>query len=139
MWPPRSTAAGGKSAPGNLLTLIQSGINLSDAGQWTAAAEIVLDSETLLPVIPRPPKIFCVGLNYLDHAAESPYKDTPTYPAVFPRYATSLVAHGQPMIRPTVSEQFDYEGELVVVIGKGGRHIGKQRSAFTRCGLLDLQ
>lgn len=111
--------------PGSLLTLIQSRRNLSDASQWTPGAEIDLESQTLLPLISRPPKIFCVGLNYLDHAAESPYKDKPTYPAVFPRYATSLVAHGQPMIRPTVSEQFDYEGELVVVIGKGGRHIGK--------------
>ncbi len=78
-----------------------------------------------LPPLLRPPKIICVGLNYADHTAESPYAQ-PTYPTLFPRFASSLVGHGQPIIRPRCSEQLDYEGELVAVIGRGGRHIPVQ-------------
>lgn len=107
----------------NLTSLIRSGADLASAPKGEAMS---LDMAALLPVIPRPPKIFCIGLNYLDHAAESPYKERPTYPAVFPRYATSLVAHGQPIIRPTISRELDFEGELVAIIGKGGRHIRRE-------------
>ncbi|MDB5744469.1 MAG: hypothetical protein JWR68_2784 [Polaromonas sp.] len=75
-----------------------------------------------LPPIPRPPKIFCVGLNYVDHSKES-NMDQPTYPTIFARYHTSLTGHKSPIIRPHSSIQLDYEGELVAFIGKGGRHI----------------
>lgn len=109
----------------SVLERLQAGIDLSKAEGLAKGEEIDLEEVTLLPLIATPPKIFCIGLNYLDHAAESPYKDRPTYPAVFPRYATSLVGHGQPIVRPQVSEQLDFEGELVAVIGKGGRHIRK--------------
>lgn len=109
----------------SILQRIQSGLDLTQAEGLTDGPQIDLETATLLPLIATPPKIFCIGLNYLDHAAESPYKDRPTYPAVFPRYATSLVAHGQPIVRPEVSEQLDFEGELVVVIGTGGRHIAR--------------
>lgn len=109
----------------SVLERLQTGIDLSKAEGLAKGEEIDLEEVTLLPLIATPPKIFCIGLNYLDHAAESPYKDRPTYPAVFPRYATSLVGHGQPIVRPQVSEQLDFEGELVAVIGKGGRHIRK--------------
>jgi 2-keto-4-pentenoate hydratase/2-oxohepta-3-ene-1,7-dioic acid hydratase in catechol pathway len=67
-------------------------------------------------------KIICVGLNYADHAAESPYAK-PDYPVYFLRVATSLIAHDAPIIRPRVSTHLDFEGELVAVIGKGGRAI----------------
>lgn len=79
-----------------------------------------------LPPIARPPKVVCVGLNYIDHAAESPYKDVPSYPAVFPRFASSLIGHGADIVRPLASPQLDFEGELVAVIGKGGRHISRE-------------
>lgn len=79
-----------------------------------------------LPPLARPPKIVCVGLNYVDHAAESPYKDVPSYPAVFPRFASSLIGHGEAIVRPAVSAQLDFEGELVAVIGRGGRHISRE-------------
>lgn len=87
----------------------------------------VLDPAMLrnLPPLARPPKIICVGLNYADHAAESPYKNVPDYPAFFPRFASSLIGHGEPIIRPSVSEQLDYEGEVAAVIGKGGHHISR--------------
>jgi len=81
-----------------------------------------------LPPISRPPKIICVGLNYIDHVAESPYKDLPTYPAFFPRFASSLVAHEEPIVRPIVSEQLDFEGEVAAIIGKGGRGIARDRA-----------
>lgn len=78
-----------------------------------------------LPPVPRPGKVLCVGLNYLDHANESPYQGLPDYPAFFPRFASSLIADGAPILRPFVSEQLDFEGELAVIIGKPGRHIAE--------------
>jgi acylpyruvate hydrolase len=78
----------------------------------------------LLPPIPKPDKIFCIGLNYRRHAEESG-QPIPEYPVVFSRYPTSIVAHDAPLIRPNASTWFDYEAELAVIIGKGGRHISK--------------
>ncbi|WP_426959377.1 fumarylacetoacetate hydrolase family protein [Muricoccus radiodurans] len=86
-----------------------------------------LDGLHLLPVIPDPDKIICVGLNYRDHVAETGRTVTEK-PALFARYAGSQVGHGQPLVRPRVSEQFDYEGELAVVIGTGGRHIAPEEA-----------
>ena len=86
------------------------------------APELTLAGLRLAPVIPNPDKIICVGLNYRDHVAETGRTETPN-PALFARYAGSQVGHGQPLIKPAVSDEFDYEGELAVIIGKGGRHI----------------
>lgn len=83
---------------------------------------------TLLPVIPRPGKIVCVGLNYASHVRETGH-DHKDHPAIFTRWADTLVAHGQPLIRPTVSQRFDYEGELAVVIGKAGHKIARADAA----------
>jgi acylpyruvate hydrolase len=69
-------------------------------------------------------KIICVGLNYRDHAGESGMQ-VPDYPTLFARFASSLIPHGAPIIRPPESDRLDYEGELVAVIGKGGRRISK--------------
>jgi len=80
------------------------------------------------PPIENPGKIICVGLNYADHAAESPYKNVPEYPIFFARFANSLVAHNEPLIRPKVSADFDFEGELAVVIGQKCRHVTKDRA-----------
>ncbi|MBL0423346.1 fumarylacetoacetate hydrolase family protein [Ramlibacter sp. AW1] len=80
-----------------------------------------------LPPVADPAKAFAIGLNYLDHAAESNF-EPPKYPVVFQRYRSSWVAHEQPLVRPRVSTQFDYEAELVAVIGKGGRHIAPERA-----------
>lgn len=79
-------------------------------------------SVAFLPPVLRPGKIICVGLNYADHTKESAYEQ-PDYPTLFPRYVSSLVAHGQPLIRPLVSDSLDFEGELAVVMASGGRHI----------------
>jgi 2-keto-4-pentenoate hydratase/2-oxohepta-3-ene-1,7-dioic acid hydratase in catechol pathway len=74
------------------------------------------------PVIPDPGKIICVGMNYRDHTAEVG-REVTEKPTLFARFAGSQVGHGQPMIRPAVSEQFDYEGELAIIIGRGGHNI----------------
>ena len=87
-----------------------------------AAPDMSLDGLDLAPVLPNPDKIICIGLNYRDHVAETGRTETPN-PALFARYAGSQVGHGQPLVKPAVSDEFDYEGELAVVIGTGGRHI----------------
>jgi 2-keto-4-pentenoate hydratase/2-oxohepta-3-ene-1,7-dioic acid hydratase in catechol pathway len=75
-----------------------------------------------LPLIPHPEKILCAGINYRSHAAETG-RELPKQPSMFIRFTDTLVGHDGEMIRPTVSDNFDFEGELAVVIGKGGRHI----------------
>jgi|SRR5690625_1561266 len=77
-----------------------------------------------LPPIAYPSKAIAVGLNYVDHATESNF-EAPDYPVLFQRYPSSWVAHQEALVRPSVSTQFDYEGELVVVIGKAGHRISK--------------
>jgi 2-keto-4-pentenoate hydratase/2-oxohepta-3-ene-1,7-dioic acid hydratase in catechol pathway len=79
---------------------------------------------TYLPVVPRPPKIICLGLNYADHAKEGGHAK-PEYPSFFMRGATSQVAHNQPIIRPKASTKLDYEAELAVIIGTRARHLTK--------------
>ncbi|RDV00625.1 fumarylacetoacetate hydrolase family protein [Trinickia dinghuensis] len=111
----------------SLEALLARGVDLAEYVNAQAAQERLLASDLkLLPPLQRPPKIICVGLNFADHTSESKYEQ-PDYPTLFFRVATSLVAHEQPMIRPRVadSEGLDYEGEIAVVIGKGGRHISK--------------
>ena len=81
-----------------------------------------LQGTKFLPVIARPGKIVCLGLNYAEHAREGGF-EVPDYPALFLRVASSLVADGDPIIRPLASEKLDYEAELAVVIGRRGRHI----------------
>jgi 2-keto-4-pentenoate hydratase/2-oxohepta-3-ene-1,7-dioic acid hydratase in catechol pathway len=118
----------------------------AEAALRDTAVDVDEGSAAFGPPIARPGKIICVGLNYADHAAESPY-DKPTYPVYFLRVATSLLGHGQPVIRPRVSEQLDFEGEMVVVIGKAGRAIPQNQalehvaaySVFNDVSLRDYQ
>ncbi len=79
----------------------------------------------LLPVIPNPGKVFCVGLNYKNHVAEMKRADT-EHPAIFTRFADSLSAHGAPLPKPAASACFDFEGELAIIIGKAGHHIRQE-------------
>jgi len=75
-----------------------------------------------LPPIGDPSKVLCCGLNYRDHAIETG-AEIPDYPIIFTRATTTLVGHGQPMVRPKASVQYDYEAELAVIIGQAGRHV----------------
>ena len=86
------------------------------------AATLNFDDLELLPVIPNPDKILCVGLNYKDHLAESGRAST-ELPAIFLRVPSSQVAHGQAILRPAESHRLDYECEIAVIIGEGGRRI----------------
>ena len=92
-----------------------------------AAPDFPLEGLELAPVIPDPDKIICVGLNHRDHVAETGRTVTEK-PALFARFAGSQVGHLRPLVKPAVSDEFDYEGELAVVIGTGGRHIPAERA-----------
>lgn len=95
----------------------------------TAPEQAELPLKDIAPAIPlpRPGKFVCVGLNYALHAKEGGH-DIPEYPSLFVRWPTSLVAAEAPIVRPKVSDQLDYEGELAIVIGKGGRHIREEKA-----------
>ncbi len=97
---------------------------LIDAAEYAQErdAELSWADVTLLPVIPDPSKILCIGLNYQKHKIETGRPDA-DHPTVFTRFADSQVAHGQPMVKPASSERFDYEGEMAIIIGRGGRNI----------------
>ncbi|MBK1659041.1 fumarylacetoacetate hydrolase family protein [Paracraurococcus ruber] len=93
------------------------------------APDLALAEVTLLPAVPSPlRKVLCVGLNYRAHVAESAGREVPEQPRIFARLADSIIPHGAPLVRPRNSIQFDYEGELAVVIGRAGRHIPAARA-----------
>lgn len=97
--------------------------NFAAALQSKASAErLALKALQLLPPIARPGKIFCIGHNYETHRREM-QRDPTLFPATFFRFADTQVGHGQPVVIPRISTAVDYEGELAVVIGKGGRYI----------------
>ncbi|MEE2997084.1 MAG: fumarylacetoacetate hydrolase family protein [Pseudomonadota bacterium] len=120
-----------KKIPTDLKELIAQGKGaMQRAGRAAKLAKpnaIVKGRVSYLTPIQNPDKIFCIGLNYKDHAAEAGLK-APTYPVVFTRFATSFVAHGQALVRPKASKHFDYEAEMVAVIGKKARNIKKSEA-----------
>jgi 2-keto-4-pentenoate hydratase/2-oxohepta-3-ene-1,7-dioic acid hydratase in catechol pathway len=116
--------------PATLDALLQGGpAALAEAQRVGTAARMRMPVADLqwLPPVQSPAKAIAVGLNYVDHAAEGHF-DPPKYPVLFHRFPSSWVGHGEPLVRPHVSTQFDYEGELLVVIGKAGRYIDKGRA-----------
>ncbi len=123
--------------PGDMVGLIgkQDGIKAAQAAAEAAGADArqPWDGLKFHPPITNAGKIMCIGLNYADHAKEGGH-DRPEYPSLFMRGNTTLVAHGAPLIRPLVSEQLDYEGELVAVVGKRGRHVKQQDAVAYICG-----
>ncbi|GGZ11149.1 5-carboxymethyl-2-hydroxymuconate isomerase [Novosphingobium colocasiae] len=117
--------AGAMSGVANLCDLIAH----SSVAEARAAVDAVRERISLadieyLPVIPNPSKIFCIGVNYETHRVET-NRERLGYPIVFLRVADSQVGHGAPMVRPRVSERLDFEGEVALVIGKGGRDISE--------------
>ncbi len=110
---------------------------LVEAGQ-RKPADYALADIALQPPIPSPEKIICIGVNYPDRNEE--YKDgqaAPKYPSMFIRFPRSFVGHGASLVRPKASPQLDYEGEVTLVIGKGGRHIS-ERDALSHIAGLTL-
>jgi 2-keto-4-pentenoate hydratase/2-oxohepta-3-ene-1,7-dioic acid hydratase in catechol pathway len=129
--------AGGKiislreSGVGDVLSIIAGGADAMDrVRRWAESAPggEVLDAGAvkLLAPIPRPPKIICIGLNYRDHAAESKMQ-IPDVPTVFAKFPTAVTGPGHPIVLPRNSSKPDYEAELAVVIGRGGRHIPEEQ------------
>ena len=99
-------------------------------------ADFTLDQVTLELPLPDPSKILCIGVNYMNRNAE--YQDgsqAPTYPSLFMRSALSFAPHDAPILRPPESDQFDYEGEIVLVIGKQGRRISQEDAMDHVAGL----
>jgi 2-keto-4-pentenoate hydratase/2-oxohepta-3-ene-1,7-dioic acid hydratase in catechol pathway len=125
-----SVADLGEISP-SLLDFISSPKYVERAGiAAKASRKVPLASIRYLPVIVKPEKVVCVVRNYLDHhneAVASGLKvELSSFPPIFLRYARSQVGHGEPILRPIVSEQLDFEGELAVIIGKSGRHIPEE-------------
>lgn len=113
----------------SLLSLGHQGLKEAEEAIKNASSEASIPSEsiTFLPLIPRPPKIICIGRNYAAHAIEGGAKP-PKYPEIFYRGSTSLIAHNAPIIRPKCSQKLDYEGELVAIIGNKARHISRENA-----------
>ena len=105
----------------------------SAAKSAKAASHRPLEGLRYLPPIQNPGKIICLGLNYADHAKEGGHAK-PEYPSFFLRCASSLVAHGQPILRPRVSIKLDYEAELVAIVGKTARNIDKANALSVIAG-----
>ncbi|VWX61162.1 2-keto-4-pentenoate hydratase/2-oxohepta-3-ene-1,7-dioic acid hydratase in catechol pathway [Burkholderiales bacterium 8X] len=118
------TAAGLPATLDELLRGGTDGLQAARRAADSAKTRLPIAGIDWLPPVQSPAKAIAVGLNYVDHAAEGNF-EPPKYPVLFHRYPSSWVGHNQPLVRPHVSEQFDYEGELVVVIGKAGRYIDK--------------
>lgn len=114
----------GSSAP-DLRTALEKGLLDPTHEVDKSASRHRLDTVTLLPVIPNPDKILCVGVNYKTHLRETG-REQPTHPMIFVRFADSQIGGGEPMVRPRESVKFDYEGELAVVIGRAGRRIARK-------------
>jgi 2-keto-4-pentenoate hydratase/2-oxohepta-3-ene-1,7-dioic acid hydratase in catechol pathway len=123
-------AAADASLPKDLAALIAAGpaaLAKVKAAAAKASAKLPLKSVKAALPMARPSKFICVGLNYALHAKEGGHP-IPTYPSFFMRVPTSLNAAGAPVIRPKISIQLDYECELTIVIGKGGRHIPEAKA-----------
>jgi acylpyruvate hydrolase len=123
-------SAGSADAPRTILELLEGGEEAMAAARTAAeagsqnGASRTASEVALLPVVPRPPKILCIARNYAEHAAEAKL-DVLEQPNIFIRYAQSLLADGEPIQVPRVSDQADWEAELAVIIGKGGKHIAR--------------
>ncbi len=115
---------GKRFAAATLRDFLASGDMSKAAALASEPADYAFDAVTHEPVIPNPDKIICVGLNYHAHIEETGREETPN-PVLFARYAGSQIGHDAPLIKPLESDQFDYEGELAVIIGKEGRRISE--------------
>jgi len=116
-------ALGPDGAAGSLVAfLTQAPEAIATALARAGGARQKLADTHYLPVIEKPGKIVCLGLNYAEHAREGGFA-VPDYPALFLRVTSTLIAHGEAIQRPSASEALDYEAELAVVIGRRGRHL----------------
>lgn len=138
------------SLPTDLADVLRAGLLAEIAAIAKAApAKALRPADTLVykPLTVKPGKVLCLGVNYVDHAAENKLTAPTDYPVLFMRGATSFVAHGAPIVRPACSEQLDFEGELACFVGKTGRHISRDNaldhvagySVFNDASIRDYQ
>lgn len=107
----------------DMTAALEAGVEqIARAAQSQDAPRLPLAGLRWLPPVPEPRKILCVGLNYGRHVAEAG-RELPRHPSLFPRFADSFVGHREPVWKPGLSDKLDYEAELAIVIGLGGRHI----------------
>jgi len=97
--------------------------------------DLPLNEVELLPPLPTPEKILCIGINYANRGADYNVTNNPKYPSMFYRAPNSLVGCGQHLIRPKISEQLDYEGEIAIVIGRDCKHVAKDRALGLIAGI----
>ena len=97
--------------------------------------DVAVAEVELLPPLPSPEKILCIGINYANRGADYNVTNNPKYPSMFYRAPNSMVGSGQNLVRPKISEQFDYEGEIAMVIGRECKHVPKERALETIAGL----
>jgi 2-keto-4-pentenoate hydratase/2-oxohepta-3-ene-1,7-dioic acid hydratase in catechol pathway len=97
--------------------------------------DVPLTEVELLPPLSTPEKILCIGINYANRGADYNVTNNPKYPSMFYRAPNSLVGSGQNLIRPKISEQLDYEGEIAIVIGRDGKHVAKDRALDMIAGI----
>jgi 2-keto-4-pentenoate hydratase/2-oxohepta-3-ene-1,7-dioic acid hydratase in catechol pathway len=119
----------GRDFPDLKALIARDGLQIAKKAVAGEKPDHALDELALLPPVPAPEKLWCIGVNYMDRNAE--YKDNselPKYPSLFVRSPSSVVGSGQPIEQPDVSDELDYEGELVIVIGKEGRHIPREQA-----------
>jgi 2-keto-4-pentenoate hydratase/2-oxohepta-3-ene-1,7-dioic acid hydratase in catechol pathway len=119
----------GRDFPDLKALIARDGLQIAKKAVAGEKPDHALDELALLPPVPAPEKLWCIGVNYMDRNAE--YKDNselPKYPSLFVRSPSSVVGSGQPIEKPDVSDELDYEGELVIVIGKEGRHIPREQA-----------
>lgn len=119
----REASDGLRSRFADLRAVIEAGAS-SELQQDTGGIELDSKDVRFLPIVPNPDKILCVGVNYRPHIEEMG-RQVPNYPVVFVRFPGSMVGHGEGIVRPRISQQFDFEGELAVVIGRRARHVSQ--------------
>src|SRR3974390_2809781 len=104
------------------------GLDAARAAAQGVRTDFQLGEVELLPPVINPEKILCIGINYANRNADYGDQEVPKYPSMFFRAPTSLVAHGKPLVRPTVSEQLDYEGGIALGIRREGRHVPREHA-----------
>ncbi|MGB5492326.1 MAG: fumarylacetoacetate hydrolase family protein [Woeseiaceae bacterium] len=119
----REASDGLRSRFADLRSVIEAGA-CSELQQDTGGVELDSKDVRFLPIVPNPDKILCVGVNYRPHIEEMG-RQVPDHPVVFVRFPGSMVGHGEGIVRPRISQQFDFEGELAVVIGRRARHVSR--------------
>jgi 5-carboxymethyl-2-hydroxymuconate isomerase len=113
----------------SMLDLLRgNGLDAARAAASSVRADFPLSEVEFLPPITHPEKILCIGINYANRNVDYGDQDVPQYPSMFFRTPGSLVAHDKPIVRPRESEQLDYEGEIALVIGRGGRRISQSEA-----------